>query len=435
MVEGGGLENRRAQAPGVRIPLPPLSAPAGVAAAGWSPERGRGLWRAGRAALTVTPPAGAWLGGSGAAGQRPAAGRVGAPRRVRALALATRGRPLVWVSLEAGAVSAAWAAELSARVPEAELLVVPSGGAEVALLGDSADASGVQAAAAAAARLALGRLRPAEVGWGSAACQPDDDAAELLPYLDALTVETADGGLAVLVSAPWPVLQPAAEGGLGEFGPAALEAAVTAVTGRPATVLVLPRAGTAEPDAQPPGATSERLLGAVGAALLTALLGPREALLPVLGVRRDEVTLATQRLPDLNQVLAAAEAAELALDEGAPGEREATRVRLGWLRRLQQLAAAGRTGGVPVGLTEVRVGAVALWGVGAALSTATAQALLARQAAPGGWAVSCLGGRTAAILARPGGATLAGGPGLEPLCDLWPLAPGAVTALGDAWCD
>lgn len=434
MVEGGGLENRRAQAPGVRIPLPPSSR----TASGRAPRAGRRGWWAGYAALRTTPPAGAALG-------REATGLIEAekapePLQVRALALAAGGAQWVLITLDASLVCSPTAADISGRLAAAGWLatVVASTAPTAPVLSSYADQGRYRAMvvelAETAATLAAGRLAPATLSAVGAALELDSGglgAGSRMPYLDAVMVAPGPRRprLAVAVAA-LPRLVDKQTGELRRGVWSLAERVLGAHCGEPVAVLGLPAAVAQEADSARQRAgrfqpVSQRL----AASLLTAVSGEQEAVRAELEVVAETCELATQPLPDRHLVRGEADQAEFGIEDGTVCQRVRATARWAWLERVYHACMSGRTGQVPVPLTRVRLGDLVLLGVGADLSETVAAALSETGEAALTLVVNGAGGRAGAVLSEPERATLRGGREVEPLTDLWPLAADAVRHL------
>ncbi len=450
MVDGGGLENRRAQAPGVRIPLPPSRAalvevvsddrlPPRAGDPQAEPRELRRLqsggltWEVGVAVATATPPVGVRLGPSALG--RSAATAVRRPLRIAAVSLAAGRGAAGLVVCDGALLDAGSAGRIAAACGEPVLLA--AGGCVTGPAWSGGDPSwplaALEALAAGVARLAAARRRPALLKLGSAPLEYAPATLDLTPRLtclDLLCFETADGRpLAQVAFGPPP---PAYLEGTATVGDEALLGAREAheqALGAPLLYLPGAVAGAGEVT----GAAAEnqaRDAQRLAAALLRATADRGAPQVPRLDLREQRLPLRTAPLPERAAVSAALERAAGRAEYG-PGEREPARERVAWLGRLELAASEGRTATLEVTLYRWRLGGLELLGAGLALSPAAALRLVEQSSAPVAVTVSAAGGRLGLADPRPGRASL-DGEGLEPLCDLWPLAPEATALLAEA---
>ncbi|MBI2301875.1 MAG: hypothetical protein HYU66_23470 [Armatimonadetes bacterium] len=394
--------------------------------------RVRERWEAGWAELSYAPSAGTPLGATRSGWPRPAAERLSEALRIRAVALRAAGSTVVLVACEAALVDVAFAAAVRAaaeRLGAGGVVVSAALPGAPALLG--AARSGFSRAAlevaAGAVRLAVGRLAPATLALATAPLGGGVD--ERQPYLDALVVTFPGGGRQAWLAA---AARPGAMADGGVVGRGALgeaERVLQALGDARQTLSLLPRSEVGEPDAEP---VEEQSGLPLAAALTGAAVAPWQGLEPRLERVETAVTVPTQPLPDEGELRATAERAEYEAGEGPAERRAEAAERLAWLTRVKELRAEGRRGSVRVPVTRLRLGALRLCGVGAALSPETSFALAERLGDEPAMLVSGCGGRAAALLARPGRGSLAGAAGLEPLTDVWPLTGEALGAVGDA---
>ncbi len=440
MVDGGGLENRRAQAPGVRIPLPPSLSGLPPARGGNSlaPPRRRS-WQAGYARLTSTPPAGSLLG-------RSVTGLVAADRlqeqlAVRALALASGGVGWVLVHLDASLLCCETAAQIRSGVAALgwTATVVATGSRSAPALSQWAEAGAyrrqVVSLAQAAARLAVGRCAPATLHAAAATLEADqadlEGSVPRLGFLDLLSVSSGPGRPRVLVAAA--ALPRLIDPYRGEVRPgvwAQAERAAGAALGEPVALLGLPGSGAQEAEqALQRGAPEPKVAAGLSAAVLGALAGPVDPLAPVLQVLEEPLTVATLPLPDRYDIRQAADRAEFGCEDGTPPQRVELTGTWRWLERLYEASIEGRSVGLELATVRIHLGALTLLGVNADLTELVGLRLAERGQQEPVILVSAANGRAGALVAQPARPTLRGARELEPFTDLWALAPTAVRDL------
>ena len=436
MVEGGGLENRRAQAPGVRIPLPPSSdsLTTGV------PLQRRGAgWYAGYAALTITPPAGFLLG-------REVTGHSGAARvredlQARALALQAGEQLWLLIVLDASLLCPITAAAIRAGLEHEgrAVTVVATGcrGGPVLAAGahEPAYRHNVIAVTQAAAALALQHSSRAMVSCASAAFEADEQPqltnAPRLPYLDLLRISPGVRRPEVVIAVTaLPRLVDAAEGlvARGPWSSAERLLAAERPEGLAILGLTSSHAQEADPALQHAG-REEPLAARLTSSLLQGLGQRGQPLVPRLEVDVSELALETLPLPDGYAARRAADQAEIGCQDGTLAERQQQTARWEWLERVYRWQMAGRSPAVQVPITRVRLGQATVVGVGADLSESAVVRLLEPLDEDPVLVVAGANGRAGAVVAQPQRPTLRGAREVEPCTDLWPFGPRAVSSL------
>lgn len=436
MVEGGGLENRRAQAPGVRIPLPPsLDSPAA------GPRRGAG-WYAGFASLSMTPPAG-YLLGRDVTGHS-AANEVREALEARALALQVGEQAWILLCLDASLLCPATAAAIRDGLEHGgrAVTVVATGARSAPVLAvgtfEPAYRRNVVAVAKAAAALALQRSSRAMVTWACAPFEPDEqpelNVTPRLPYLDAIRISPGLARPEVVVAvAGLPRLVDAVEGVVQRGAWRSAERMLQSGRSEGLVVMGLSTCHAQEADPSLQRAGREGPLAARLAGSLLDALGQRgQPLPPRLTVASETVAVETLPLPDGYAARRAADQAEIGCQDGTLAERQRQTARWEWLERVYRWQMAGRSPAVPVPVTRIGLGPAALFGIGADLSESAALRLLEPLEDDPALLVSGANGRAGAVVTQPQRATLRGARELEPCTDLWPFGPRAVSSVAES---
>ncbi len=364
-------------------------------------------------------------------------------QEVRAVAFLAGDAGWVLISVEASLLCRATADAIASAVGSAGLgaTVVASTNRGAAPLCGGTEPAGYRASvvrlAASVGWLAASRASDAVVtastgevdfGLGSGDLEPG------LPFVDVLHVAPdARRPRLVIANAALPRLVDTTRG-QGELGVwRETEDALEAVLGGPAVVLGMNATPAQEPmgRAQRAGQT-RRVADALVPAVLRALGSGEERVPCALDVTSASRAVATLPLPDRYAVRQAADRAEFGCQDGTRLQRFEATVRWQWLERVYQAAMNGRTGQVEVPISLVRLGPVALCGLGVELSEAAAARVAENSLAGLPWILSGAGGRLGTAALVPDPPSLDGWREAEPMTDLWPLHSGALAELSGA---